>query len=508
MKNVLTALLIFTTSLAAAAPNVLILTADDMNWDSLGCTGSVVADTSPNLDRLAAEGIRFSHAHVASTACMPSRNAINHGRLPHRAGAGGFEHLRVPNLPTIPHTLTAHGYRAGIIGKVHHSTPYEGTPWDPECNEDIGRNTEEFYTRAKAFMASCKKAKKPFYLIVNSHDPHRPYYNIDSWGKEVRSRKGKPPNSHPSKVFDPGTIVLPGFVPDHPDVRHELACYYSSVRRCDDVMGRVLDGLKELNLDEDTVVIFLSDHGMAMPAAKSNAYMNSTRTPFIVRWPGKIQAGQIDDTHFVSSLDIFPTLLELADINGIQGLDGRSIWSLTQGKKQADREAIHTQFYRTIGKSNLQMRTYQNTEFSYTFNAWHNGNPAYSSSSMGGSVFKTMLALGKTDAQWAERANYLLVRAPEEFYNLKKDPNCLNNLINSPEYTQKIATFRTATGRWLKQTQDYVLPPFEVYQQTTSVEKMHEAFVATLEEHDIPGKAPLKVNMDRWSDEPSTKKRK
>ena len=126
---------------------------------------------------------------------------------------------------------------------------------------------------------------------------------------------------------------------------------------------------------------------------------------------------------------------------------------------------------------------------------------------MGGSVFKTMLALGKTDPAWAKRADFLLTRAPEEFYNLEKDPNCLNNLIDSPEVAKQVDAFRAETGRWLKRTKDYVLKPFEVYQETGSVEKMHTAFVAALEKNDIPGKAPLKVNMERWTEEGSKKKR-
>ena len=114
---------------------------------------------------------------MAATACQPSRIAIQVGRIGHQSGGEGFHCLRIKDLPTLPRTLKKHGYRVGIIGKVKHSSPYENTPWDLAI--EVHRNTDEIIRLAKEFIEIAKKNGQPFYLVVNSHDPHRPYYNID-----------------------------------------------------------------------------------------------------------------------------------------------------------------------------------------------------------------------------------------------------------------------------------------------------------------------------------------
>ena len=111
-------------------PNILLITADDMNWDAVGAYGCAVAETTPNIDRLAAQGIRFHHAHVTIAVCQPSRSTLMTGRYPHRNGGEGFFHLRKPGLPVLPDLLRTNGYRVGILGKVVHSTPYEDLLWD------------------------------------------------------------------------------------------------------------------------------------------------------------------------------------------------------------------------------------------------------------------------------------------------------------------------------------------------------------------------------------------
>ncbi|MEM7014011.1 MAG: sulfatase-like hydrolase/transferase [Verrucomicrobiota bacterium] len=174
---------------AEERPNFLIITADDLNYDSVGCYGSELRDTTPNVDALAAAGLRFHHAHVAATACYPSRSAISTGRRGHRSGGEGFFYLRHPDVPTVQQLLHDNGYRVGILGKVTHSTPYEDTPWD--VAKEMERDTDEFEKETAAFIDDSLKQQKPFYLIVNSHDPHRPYYDIEKGGREGRSVPAK-----------------------------------------------------------------------------------------------------------------------------------------------------------------------------------------------------------------------------------------------------------------------------------------------------------------------------
>ena len=489
---------------AQAEPvNVLVITADDMNWNSLGCFGAEMPGTTPNIDRLASQGMRFNRAHVASTVCMPSRNALNSGRLPHRSGGEGFHHFRIPDLPTIPHTLAKHGYHVGILGKVGHSTPYADTPW--ALAEEVGRNTEQIAEKAAAFIDEASSMQKPFYLIVNSHDPHRPYYKYKNEGKAMPSRKGKVPNSHPSRVFKPNEVVVPGFLPDTKDVRDELAGYYCSVRRCDDVVGHVVDMLDEKGLAENTIVFYLSDHGMGAPSAKGNAYYNSTRTPMIARWTGKIEPGSVDDRNFVSSMDLFPTLLEAAGIPSPGGFDGTSLLPAFKGQALAGRSGMFfTQFYTNIGKNLFNMRTALTTDFSYTYNTFYTGEKLYSGSSLGGNFFKSMLAAGEKDPKWAERADFILRRAPEELYDLRKDPDCMNNLVKNPEYAQQVQLFRNAMTRHMQTVEDPVAPVYTTWVETGSVEKMHAEYEKVAENAGMIGHLP-REKRDRLSKRKSKK---
>ncbi len=476
--------------------NFLIITADDMNWDSVGCYGCPLKGTTPSIDKLASQGIRFEHAHVASTACYPSRSAISTGRRGHRSGGEGFFYLRFPNVPTVQQLLHDNGYRVGIFGKVTHSTPYKDTPWD--LAKEIGRDTDEFEKESAAFIDASLAAKRPFYLIVNSHDPHRPYYNIDKGGKTN--------GEEPSRVYRPNEVPLHTTLPDHPDVRHELAEYFSSVRRCDDVVSRLIQILEDRKLTRNTMVVFLSDHGMAMPSAKSNCYVQSTRTPFIIRWDGRVKPKQVDADHMISSMDILPTILEAAGIANPGDMDGRSLMPLLQGEKQDGRDRIFTQYYMKIGQTNYQMRAVQNKDFMYLFNPWYNGKPVYSTSSMGGAGFKTILKVGKTDPVWAARADYLLTRVPEEFFDLRTDPHCLKNLIDQAEQQGRIKQFKVMLAGHLKDSEDPMAEVFDVYQETKSVPRMVETYAAMWDKHGIPGRvASNPVNMSRWTDLPQEK---
>lgn len=495
--TIITGMLAISSARAANdKPNFLIITADDMNWDSVGCYGSKLKSATPNIDRLASAGLRFEHAHVGSTACYPSRSAISTGRRGHRSGGEGFFYLRFPDIPTVQQLLHDDGYRVGILGKVSHSTPYKDTPWD--LAKEMHRNTDNFETETAAFIDQSTKANQPFYLIVNSHDPHRPYFNADA-------RKNEP-GDIPSRVYKPAEIPIHPTIPDTPAVREEQAAYYSSVRRFDDVVGRVVKVLEERGLTESTMIVLLSDHGMAVPSAKSNCYVQSTRTPFIMRWDGRIKPAQVDRQHIISTMDILPTILEAANIKNPGGMDGRSLTKLFNGGRQRNRDHIFTQYYMKIGRPNYQMRALQDTEFCYVFNPWHNGKSVYNTSSMGGSIFTAMVQLGKTDPVWKARSEYLLTRVPEEFFDLRTDPHCLNNLIDDPKHAQRISDHRLRMAQHLKSSKDPMAEVFATYQSTRSVERMVATYTAMWPKHDIPGSiAANPVNRLKWENPEAAK---
>ena len=302
--------------------NVLLITADDLNCDSVGAFGGRVPGATPALDRLAQSGMRFERAHVAVAVCQPSRQCLMTGNFPQANGSIGFYPLNAAAV-TLPQMLQAEGYLLGIMGKVDHLQPAAKFPWDfARSGSELGagRDPARYYAETRAFLARAKADQRPFFLMANSHDPHRPFSGSEGEVRQLAkweskdARRGEteamPVFPAPSRIYAPSEIAVPGFLPDLPEIRKEVAQYYSSVRRCDDTVGRILQALEDEGLQERTIIIFLSDNGIAVPFAKSNCYLASTRTPLIVSWPGRVAAGSVEREHFVSTVDLLPTILE------------------------------------------------------------------------------------------------------------------------------------------------------------------------------------------------------
>ncbi|MCC7146073.1 MAG: sulfatase [Phycisphaeraceae bacterium] len=447
-------------------PNVLLITADDMNWDAVGAFGCPVAGTTPNIDRIATEGMRFNHAHVTISVCQPSRNTLLTGRYPHRHRGEGFYHLRQPGIPTLPQELRSAGYRVGILGKVSHSTPYADFKWDTtfgELDMGHGRNPAIYRQRALEFVRGAVQDQQPFFLMANSHDPHRPFYgnDIPYWYQPHQTPVAVPP----SRVFKPQEITTPGFLADLPDVRLEIAEYYSSVRRCDDTVGCLLDVLRETGTDQNTLILYLSDNGMAFPFAKTNCYLNSTRTPWIMRWPGHLKPDSVERDHMISGIDLMPTVLDALGLPLPPGMDGRSFLPLLRGEKQAGRDLVFTQFYQTSARRNYPIRCVQSRQFGYLFNPWSNGTRVFKNESQDGRTMAAMDQAAASDPQLAQRVQLFRYRVPEEFYDFGNDPNALHNLINDPAYAGELNNMQATLERWMHDTQD---PALEVFRHRQS----------------------------------------
>ncbi len=438
-------------------PNFMLITADDMNWDAVGTFGCPTAGTTPHIDRLAAAGLRFKHGHVTIAVCQPSRSALMTGRYPHLSGGEGFYRLRCKGVPILPAILRAAGYDVGILGKVTHSTPYQAFQWDmaPEqIHLGQGRNPEVYYRYAKNFVQDAIAGDRPFFLMANSHDPHRPFYGND---KSEWYGKLDPPAVPPSRTFAPEEVIVPGFLPDIPDVRLEIAEYYNSVRRCDDTVGRLLDVLDAVGAAENTLVMFLSDNGMAFPFAKTNCYLHSTRTPWVVRWPAVMQAGRVDTKHFIAGIDYLPTVLDAMGVDIPDGVNGKSLLPVLRGAEQAGCEQVFTQFHQTSARRNYPMRCVQNARFGYIFNPWSDGERAFRNESQSGRSWQAMEAAAANDPALAARNHLFTYRVVEEFYDFEHDPNALNNLIDDPSYANEIQGLRNALEEWMVATDDPAL---------------------------------------------------
>jgi len=454
--------------------NILIVSVDDLNYNSIGAFGCPVKDITPNIDKIAAEGIRFTHAYNNTAVCQPCRQSWLTGLYPHNNGAEGLEPIN-ENITTLPELLKKAGYVNGILGKEIHHQPTEKFFWDfipfKTEKDSVWRKGESrtpslFYEYSKQFFELAKKENKPFFFSVNSHDPHRPFAGsaIDSaaWGGNM------PPIT---RIYKPEEITMLGYLPELPDVRKEVAQYYNSVHRGDQSIGAVLKALKESGLENNTLVIFLSDHGAAFPFAKSQCYLNSTKSPLIIRWPGKTKSGSIDNEHLISGIDLMPTILEAAGVDASTEMDGVSFLPLLLKDNYEERPYVFNAYYQIFAKIRFPMRSIQDKEFGYIYNFWSDGSRAMTGDATGGITWKAMVKAAKTDPEIAKRVELYRHRVKEEFYDLKNDPDALKNLIDDPAYSNKINEFRERMLQSMKQYND---PAYEAYLNRNEEGKIKE----------------------------------
>lgn len=456
---------------AADRPNILLLTVDDMSCDSVGVYGCKLPGTTPHMDRLAAQSLRFAHAHTTVGNCMPCRNVMFSGLHSHNNKVEGFYQVKNPGWPHLVDLMKAGGYFTGIRGKVSHSSPYQPFAWDaildvlPDGTKAHIKDVPSYGAATTAGIAQAKAAKKPFCLVVNISDPHKPFW------------KGPNDPHKPSRIYTADEVPIPGFLFDDPQVREELALYYTSVRRADDAVGAVLKALETSGEAKNTVVMFMSDHGMPLPFAKTQLYHHSTRTPWMVRWPGVTRPGSVDKQHMISVVDFLPTVLDITGIKHPKRLDGRSYLPLLKGDTQSDREHVIKEYNENSGRSRDPMRAIQTKRFLYLFNPWSNGERVFATATTGTATFRRLAALAKTNNKLAARLDLYKHRVPEELYDVVKDPDCLHNLIDSSLHLAELKQLRATLDAELVKSKDPMLEAFRKREDREFV----EAYVQQLE---------------------------
>jgi N-sulfoglucosamine sulfohydrolase len=441
--------------------NVLLITADDLNYNSVGVYGCEIPGITPNLDKLAAGGIRFNHGYVNIAVCQPSRQSIMTGLYPRTNGSLGFQPIN-DDVTTLTEQLKQVGYMNGILGKEIHLRPTEKFFWDYFITEGdlasglgIGRDPELFYKFTREFIQKADRDNKPFFLMANSHDPHRPFAGSEqeknAWGADlpVFTRK-----------ITPEEVTVPGFLPDLPEVRLEIAEYYTSVYRLDQTVGAILRALEESGHWDNTLVMFLSDNGMPLPFAKSNCYLNSNKTPWIVSWPNQIKEGRVDDDHFISGIDFMPTVLHALRLPEVAQMDGRSFLPLLEGKTQSNRNVVFTEFHRIFAGIDYPMRGVQEGDFGYIVNFWSDGKHQIRGDAMGGRTYAAMKQGASSDSLVNGRLAFYEYRVPEELYDFSKDPDALHNLIDDPNYHEVKVRLKKILGRNMRETKDHLLGDF------------------------------------------------
>ncbi|PHN07800.1 sulfatase family protein [Flavilitoribacter nigricans] len=442
--------------------NVLLITADDLNYNSVGAYGCRIPDITPHIDRLAAEGMRFTNGFVNIAICQPSRQSIMTGRYPHRNGAPGFDPIS-RNVTTLQEALQEVGYLNAIIGKEEHLKPMDKFCWDFCIREEdvasglgIGRDPELYHDYIAKFLAKAKKESKPFFLMANTHDPHRPFAGS---AQEKRAWGEDPPKF--TRKITPEEITVPDFLPDLPEVRQEIAEYYTSVYRCDQVVGAILQALDESGFRENTLVMFISDNGISVPFAKGNCYLNSNKTPWIIRWPGQVPAGAVDSTHFISGIDYMPTILHALHLSKVPDMDGYSFLPVLKGQEQKQRNVVFTQLHKLFSGREYPMRCVLNGDYGYIANFWADGQFHFTGDALSGRTFQAMNGAAASNPAIAERVELLRFRVKEEFYDFRNDPDGLQNLIHDPELQVEQERLKRLLHAEMKRSDDPLLSAFE-----------------------------------------------
>ena len=325
-----------------------------MGHDTPESFGGWVEGLTTHIDRLATQGISFTNAYNTSSRCAPSRGSIMTGLYQDCYSEQPMTASTTvkPSVLTIPEYLSEKGYMNGLFGKDTHYRPIEKYGFDivvPMAAMAVGRSPELYARNIGEFIDGALAADRPFFVSANTHDPHRPFAGSPGERAALKRRFGKeiePLEQKPELVFPPAVtawsdrgIKAPGFVPDHELIREEFGYYLNSSHRADLFVGAMMQVLEERELLGSTLVIFHSDNGMHWPFAKSNVYLASVKTPFIVYWPGKSGAGTASNS-LVSTIDILPTILEAAGIPVPGQLPGKSLSALLVEPDQPHHEQV------------------------------------------------------------------------------------------------------------------------------------------------------------------------
>jgi N-sulfoglucosamine sulfohydrolase len=464
----------FTLAAGGTLPNILLIAVDDMGYDTPLSFGGQVAGLTPHIDALASQGMSFTRAYNTSSRCAPSRGSIMTGHYQdnYNEKRGSGDTTVRSGVRTIPEYLRQEGYMTGLFGKDTHYRPIEKYGFDqvsPMAAMAVGRSPKLYAENVASFIDVAAAENRPFFISANTHDPHRPYAGAPGekkslerrFAQEIEKLADKPDFILPPSVeiYSSQNIKAPGFVPDHELVREEFGYYLNSSHRADQFVGAMMRVLEEKDLLGNTLVIFHSDNGMHWPFAKSNAYVASVKTPFVIYWQGRSVAGTTSDS-LISTIDILPTILEASGIAVPGILPGKSLLPLLREPKKQH----HEQVFATInGKGNtmFEMRSIIGPDHIYIYNKWADGKAQfYGGKYSGGLALKGLEAAAAENAQAKERLDFFYRRVKEELYDLRRDPDALTNLAGDESVAETLHSMRQSMLERLISTDDPFLDDF------------------------------------------------
>ena len=399
-------------------PNIVWLIADDVSPD-LGSYGKPVH--TPNIDRLAVEGMRFDRMFAQFASCSPSRASFFSGRYPGSMDAGDMKIPLDDGIELLPSMLRQANYYSFNAGKFHIGG-YESRTPRPGMLLHYPENARPQFDAVSSVgvveeweeMLESRPADRPFLMAIGYHEAHR---NWDA-------------NALAKFPYDPAEVEVPPFLADIPAVREDLAAYYSEISYMDAKIGSVLDKLDELVLTEKTVVMFFSDHGLPFQRSKTQVYDSGTLVPFLIRWPGTIEPGGVHGG-LRELVDLVPTMCEIAGAKPSDGVQGLSFYNALLDPAAAGKKHVYAE--RNMRDTDDHVRSVRSERYKYIENAYPD-EPMASAydliKSPANHAMRTLYEAGKLAAHQSHA--FVSRRAAVEVYDLEGDSYELANLAGQP----------------------------------------------------------------------------
>lgn len=433
-------------------PNIVVLLADDLGVNELGCYGGKNVET-PNIDRLASEGMLFTNNYASCAMSVPIRASLYTGLYPMKHGAYQNHKESYPNIKSVVTYLSELGYRVGRAGKQHTSPrnvyPFEEIPGFTEncvsktANYNID-GIQKFVTRNK---------NTPFCLFVCSINSHKPW----TWGD-------------PS-IFNPDKITLPPNSVDTQEVREHFCKYLAEIQAFDQEVGDIYALLENNGLLEYTLIILLSEQGPAMPFGKWTCYRYGQHSALIARYPSFIKAGTVTDA-LVQYEDILPTLYELAGGGKLQQVDGHSFLNILYGDTKQYRNYVYGLHNNIPEGTSYSIRSIQNKKYKLIINL-NSSNTYFEKHLMNINDPKQEWKFWLEAAKQNEHAKWLVERyqkRPEiELYDIENDPWELNNIASDSQNASIIKTMKEQLEIWMAEQQDEGLSVDREFEQNTKL---------------------------------------
>lgn len=463
------------TILPSGLPNIVLIVADDHGNGDMGCYGNNAVKT-PNLDYLASEGIRFTRAHCTSASCSASRSVILTGLYNHANGHFGHQHHyhhfsafdHVYSLPVYLEELA--GYHTGRIGKYHVAP--EKVFYFQEVMHANQRNPVAMADSCINFIEDNKD--HPFFLYFCTADPHRagPVNDEPLAPNSFGNKKGGHEGVEET-YFNTEEVIVPPYLPESNACREELAQYYQSVARIDHGMGRLFGHLKEAGVWDNTVIIYISDNGIAFAGAKTTLYQPGINLPCLVKNAGGENKGVVSDA-MINWADLTPTILDLVGVlpeaNQMMAArveDPKMNWNNTaneslQGRSfKAVMEDVNAEgFDETYASHTFHeitmyypMKSVITRKYKLLWNiAWQLPYP-HASDLWASSTWQ--VALKSENRMYAGRSiNDFTYRSEFELYDLENDPYETRNLVGDPAFKEELESLKKKLYVFQERTND------------------------------------------------------